>query len=205
MGELQVTDSTNCLIGGSLSLTNLYSDHLWESTNVLHQLFSNLNVAYDQIIMSIVDSAQNHIKLTDKLSSQVVEVLKGVEWKNEEAKKKVRLRWVNSNNLYFIQSNTQHIVLNAHCCRASRNCSSTESCLQTRTMIAFILTVSRLGLSFYDTPPNLIMSFIGRGRLNEANVYKDQDLYIQYKLYNVRHFTAPTDWESDMLCKAAAL
>ena len=52
-------------------------------------LFSTLNVAYDQIITSIVDSAQNHIKLADELNSQVVEVLKEVERKNEEAKKKV--------------------------------------------------------------------------------------------------------------------
>jgi formin-binding protein 1 len=52
-------------------------------------LFSTLNVAYDQIITSTVDSALNHIKLADELNSQVVEVLKGVERKNEEAKKKV--------------------------------------------------------------------------------------------------------------------
>ena len=52
-------------------------------------IFSTLNVAYDQIITSIVDSAQNHIKLADELNSQVVDVLKGVERKNEEAKKKV--------------------------------------------------------------------------------------------------------------------
>ena len=50
---------------------------------------STLNVAYDQIITSIVDSAQNHIKLADELNSQVVEVLKGVERKSEEVKKKV--------------------------------------------------------------------------------------------------------------------
>lgn len=52
-------------------------------------LFSTLNVAYDQIITSTVNSAQNHIKLADELNSQVVEVLKGVERKNEEVKKKV--------------------------------------------------------------------------------------------------------------------
>ena len=52
-------------------------------------LFSTLNVAYDQIITSAIDSAQNHIKLADELNSQVVEVLKGVERKNEEVKKKV--------------------------------------------------------------------------------------------------------------------
>ena len=52
-------------------------------------LFSTLNVAYDQIITSTVNSAQNHIKLADELNSKVVEVLKGVERKNEEVKKKV--------------------------------------------------------------------------------------------------------------------
>jgi len=58
----------------------------WDLSTVLRQ--STLNVAYDQIFTSIVDSAQNHIKLADELNSQVVEVLKGVERKNEEAKKK---------------------------------------------------------------------------------------------------------------------
>ena len=62
-------------------------------------LSSTLNAAYDQIITSIVDSAQNHIKLADELNSQVVEVLKGVERKNEESKKKVS-RLATS---YFIQ------------------------------------------------------------------------------------------------------
>ena len=52
--------------------------------------FSTLNLAYDQIIASIADSAQDHINLADQLTSQVVEILKRVERKNEEAKKKVR-------------------------------------------------------------------------------------------------------------------
>lgn len=85
------------------------TDRLWESTNVLRQYYSStLNVAYDQIIASIVDSAQTHIKLADELNSQVVEVLKGVERKNEEAKKKVsRL----ANNFYFIQFEYLLLVL----------------------------------------------------------------------------------------------
>ena len=53
-------------------------------------LLSTLNVACDQVIASIVNAAQDHIKLADDLTSQVIEVLKGVERKNEEAKKKVR-------------------------------------------------------------------------------------------------------------------
>lgn len=58
--------------------------------NILRQYYSStLNGAYDQIITSIVDSAQDHIKLADEFNSQVVDVLKGVERKNEEAKKKV--------------------------------------------------------------------------------------------------------------------
>ena len=57
--------------------------------NIIHNIQSTLNVAYDQIITSIVDSAQDHIKLADEFNSQIVEVLKGVERKNEEARKKV--------------------------------------------------------------------------------------------------------------------
>ena len=97
-------------------------------------LFSTLNVAYDQIIASIVDSAQNHIKLADEFNSQVVEVLKGVERKNEEAKKKVSqiATIFTSSNL-----NTHYIF-----CHDSRNCNFSKSWLQ--TVIAFTLTVSRL-------------------------------------------------------------
>ena len=49
-------------------------------------LFGTLNVACDQVIMSIVDSAQNHIKLADELHSRVVEVLKEVERRTKRQK-----------------------------------------------------------------------------------------------------------------------
>ena len=99
-------------------------------------LFSTLNVAYDQIITSIVDSAQNHIKLADEFNSQVVEVLKGVERKNEEAKKKVsQLATIFTSS----KVNTYYYMF----CHGSRNCNFSKSWLQ--TVIAFTLTVSRLG------------------------------------------------------------
>jgi hypothetical protein len=67
-------------------------------------LFSTLNVVYEQIVTSIFDSAQDHIKLADELNSQVVEVLKGAERKNEETKKKVSLAAIFTSfnlNTYF--------------------------------------------------------------------------------------------------------
>jgi len=49
----------------------------------------------------MVDSAQDHINLADEITLHVVEVLKGVERKNEETKKKVR--------------RLDSTILNAHC------------------------------------------------------------------------------------------
>lgn len=40
---------------------------------------------------SMASSAQDHVNVADALTSQVVDVLRVVEKKNEEAKKKVRL------------------------------------------------------------------------------------------------------------------
>lgn len=40
------------------------------------------------MISSIVDSAQDHINLSDSLNTQVVEALKSMEKRHDEAKKK---------------------------------------------------------------------------------------------------------------------
>ena len=118
--------------------------------------FSTLNVAYDQIIASIVDSAQNHIKLADELNSQVVEVLKGVERKNEESKKKVSHGRLGNSFFFFL-------LLHSIWMHGSRNCISSKSCLQ--TVIAVTPTDSRFGTCHFSAKlplPNLIMSFVGR-------------------------------------------
>ncbi|KAL0961378.1 hypothetical protein HGRIS_006332 [Hohenbuehelia grisea] len=49
---------------------------------------STLNVAYNELMSSIVSTAQDHISVADGLSTQVVDVLKLVEKKNDELKKK---------------------------------------------------------------------------------------------------------------------
>ncbi|RXW24100.1 hypothetical protein EST38_g1789 [Candolleomyces aberdarensis] len=49
---------------------------------------NTLNVAYDEIINSISSTAEDHLGIADAVTSQVVEVLRVVERKNEEAKKK---------------------------------------------------------------------------------------------------------------------
>ncbi|KAJ8523239.1 hypothetical protein ONZ45_g333 [Pleurotus djamor] len=50
--------------------------------------FSTLNAAYGEIMNSLVNTAQDHINVADNLTTQVVDVLKLVEKKNEELKKK---------------------------------------------------------------------------------------------------------------------
>lgn len=58
-----------------------------------HQLiqcfFSSLNNAYDEIIESIAKAAKDHADIADIVTSQVTDVLKALERRNEDAKKKV--------------------------------------------------------------------------------------------------------------------
>jgi hypothetical protein len=49
-----------------------------------------LNNAYAQIITSITLSAQDHVNLADAITLQVVDVLKSIEKRSEDTKKKVR-------------------------------------------------------------------------------------------------------------------
>ncbi|KAK7469365.1 Protein BZZ1, variant 2 [Stygiomarasmius scandens] len=49
---------------------------------------STLNGAYDGIINSMVSSAQDHLNIAEVLTTQVVDVLKALEKKNEEVQKK---------------------------------------------------------------------------------------------------------------------
>ena len=51
--------------------------------------------AYSRIISSVLNSAQGHADLADALGMQVVEVLKGLEKRNEEHRKKVRTKRTN--------------------------------------------------------------------------------------------------------------
>ncbi|KAJ7095722.1 hypothetical protein B0H15DRAFT_826828 [Mycena belliarum] len=54
--------------------------------NILNQ--HTLNAAFNEIIASMANTAQDHVNLADALSAQVVDVLKAVERKEEELKKK---------------------------------------------------------------------------------------------------------------------
>ncbi|KAJ7288142.1 hypothetical protein C8J57DRAFT_1641335 [Mycena rebaudengoi] len=49
---------------------------------------STLNAAFTEIISSMVNTAQDHVTIADTLTTQVVDVLKAVERKQEELKKK---------------------------------------------------------------------------------------------------------------------
>ncbi|KAK7048535.1 hypothetical protein R3P38DRAFT_1868987 [Favolaschia claudopus] len=49
---------------------------------------NTLNAAFNEIITSMTDTAQDHVNLADSLNTQVVDVLKAVERKQEDLKKK---------------------------------------------------------------------------------------------------------------------
>ncbi|KAF8158545.1 hypothetical protein B0H34DRAFT_797918 [Crassisporium funariophilum] len=57
----------------------------WDSSTLRR---STLNNAFEEIMGSMANSAKDHVNLADKLSSEVVEVLRTVGKKNEEAKQK---------------------------------------------------------------------------------------------------------------------
>lgn len=56
---------------------------------MLIEFSSTLGSAYDALINSIADATQDHLNIADALSSQVVEVLRIVERRSDDAKKKV--------------------------------------------------------------------------------------------------------------------
>ncbi|KAH0586538.1 hypothetical protein H2248_007763 [Termitomyces sp. 'cryptogamus'] len=56
----------------------------WDSNTVMQ---NSLISAYTELVESMVHTAQDHVNIADSLTSQVVEVLRGVEKKNEEARK----------------------------------------------------------------------------------------------------------------------
>jgi hypothetical protein len=55
----------------------------------LTRIASSLHTVYDEIMDSMVSTAQDHVNIADALTSQVVEVLRSVGKKNEESRKKV--------------------------------------------------------------------------------------------------------------------
>ncbi|KAF8073423.1 hypothetical protein FPV67DRAFT_1605812 [Lyophyllum atratum] len=57
----------------------------WDANSLMK---NSLNAAYTELMDSLVTTAKDHVSIADNLTSQVVDVLKGVEKKNEEAKKK---------------------------------------------------------------------------------------------------------------------
>ena len=65
---------------------------------------STLGLAYTQLINCFSESAQDHVNLADGLDAQVVNVLKLVEKRHEEAKKKVHLFGTST----LPASNTRH-------------------------------------------------------------------------------------------------
>ena len=56
--------------------------------NAQLELSSTIDAAFDEIIASMSNSAQDHIKFADTLTTQTIEILKILEKKNEEVKKK---------------------------------------------------------------------------------------------------------------------
>lgn len=47
-----------------------------------------MNVAYSELIASVLDSAQDHINLSDGWNSRVVEAIRVTERRHEDAKKR---------------------------------------------------------------------------------------------------------------------
>ncbi|KAF5369126.1 hypothetical protein D9615_010422 [Tricholomella constricta] len=57
----------------------------WDASSLMQ---NSLNAAYTELMDSMATTAQDHVNIADGLTTQVVEVLKTVEKKSEEAKKK---------------------------------------------------------------------------------------------------------------------
>jgi len=57
------------------------------NTNTLKQ--STLHAVYDELMNSMFNTAQDHVNISDALTSQVVEVLRSVGKKSEDSRKMV--------------------------------------------------------------------------------------------------------------------
>ena len=76
-------------LGGGRRQEQVRSTPFQPQINQVLMYHSTLGRAYTQLIHSFSESAQDHINLADGLDAQVVNVLKLVEKRHEEAKKKV--------------------------------------------------------------------------------------------------------------------
>ena len=75
---------------GDEDVRNRYKSPLFgPRINQVLMFHSTLGRAYTELINSFSESAQDHVNLADGLDAQVVNVLKLVEKRHEEAKKKV--------------------------------------------------------------------------------------------------------------------
>ena len=90
---------------------------------------STIDAAFDEIIASMSNSAQDHINLADALTSQTIEILKILEKKNDELKKKACPRALSIN-----------LILTEY---FNRRCNSFRSCSRIGT--AHIQSASRSG------------------------------------------------------------
>lgn len=76
------------------------------------RLSSTLNAAYTALVEAFSGASQDHISIADALSTQVVDVLRNVEQRGAEAKKKVGVEWDSPNT---------DILIAFRKCNSSRN------------------------------------------------------------------------------------
>ncbi|KAF8904120.1 hypothetical protein CPB84DRAFT_1835747 [Gymnopilus junonius] len=208
---------------------------------------STLNQAYDEIIQSMADTAQDHYGFADALTSQMIEILKILGKRNEETKKREMLFFqkllsdrdrayndrlknkqkydeecsevesfrqkqgraaddkhadraarqaeqqrhdmLNSKNSYLI---TIAIANRAKAMFYAEDIPQLENALQRRLMLRFVKILGhgqRLHLKHLDSLKSRVANV--ETKLEQVDVVKDQDLFINY---NVRNFVAPDDW-----------
>ncbi|KAJ3994622.1 hypothetical protein F5050DRAFT_1772912 [Lentinula boryana] len=212
---------------------------------------STLNSAFDSIITSMINAAQDHNSIADTLTTQVIDVLKTVERKHEniqktegqfyqklisdrdrnyserlKAKQKYdeecgevegnrqrqgranddkhaerlarqseqqRIDMLNSKNAYIIAAAIANKIKSKFYSTDLAYLENQLQIIQTRLVNKFtkiLLHAQALQMSHLDVLKNRLAG--NEARLNEVDPSKDEDLYIEY---NIRPFSAPSDWK----------
>ncbi|KDQ25535.1 hypothetical protein PLEOSDRAFT_1078053 [Pleurotus ostreatus PC15] len=142
---------------------------------------STLDSAYGAIVNSLVNTAQDHINVADTLTTQVVDVLKAIEKKNEDLKKKV--------DVYIISTT---LANRAKAKFYDEDLPGLEDELQSRLTIAFVQVLQHsqgLQQRHLDVLKSRLAAV--ESALGSVDPAQDEDLFIEH---NIRAFALPGDW-----------
>ncbi|XP_006462400.1 hypothetical protein AGABI2DRAFT_73127 [Agaricus bisporus var. bisporus H97] len=160
----------------------------WDVTTLKR---NTLGKAYEALITSIVDATHEHQSIADSLSTQVIDVLRTLEKRCNDTKKKANLFPI---VLHIISTAVANKVKDKFYTTDMPNSSNpfTER-LQTQLVERFVkilLFAHRLQLGHLDNLKEKLSNV--EAKISQVQPVEDQLLFIEH---NIRPFTLPDDWK----------